>query len=222
MIRPSFVTIGLLLTALVAGEAAAQWNVARFGADPNRVYTSLGVDPSVVGAMGYARVLTIAEHPFQFSLDGSVAVGDADVRDFKTRLAVQTSVLSWRSVHLTGSLAFVTRGTENSIYRGFSFGSSATGTLGWYRRRWFAAGELGFDKSIITHVTHSDWYREHFFPDAKDAWYLDTGGTYNAGVTGGLSLGRTEVVGRFGWARTERMNALLPPMYATLGLGVAY
>jgi hypothetical protein len=222
MIRLTTITIGLSLTLLLARDAAAQWNVARFETEPNRVYTTFGLDPAMIGAVGYARVFGVAAHPVQLTTEIGVVTTGAEVHDFRGRLGLQSSLIQWRSLHLTGSATFVTRGTENSIYRAFSFGSDVSGTVGTYHRRWFAAGEGGFDKSIITHVTHTDWYRDHVFPDAKDAWYLDTGGTFHYGLAGGLVMGRTEVVGRGGWLKTERYNALTPSMYASLGVGLRY
>ena len=88
-----------------------------------------------------------------------------------------------------------------------------------YRQRWFTGGEFGFDKAIITHVTHSDWYRNHYYPDANDGWYLDAGGTYHYGLAGGVTLGRTEIVGRVGLLRTERFKSLATPGYVSLGVG---
>ena len=222
MTRLNSILIGLLLTALVAGEAAAQWNVSRFGEEPNRVYTTFGLDPAMIGTLGYARTFEVVEVPMQFTTEVGVVATGQDAKDFRARVGLQVPFVAWRSLYVSGSATIVTRGTENSIYRGFNFGSDFTATAGFYRRRWFAAGDFGFDKAIITHVTHSDWYREHFFPDAKDAWYLDTGGTYHYGVQGGFSLGRTEVAGRFGWQRTERFNRLTPPVYAGIGLGFRY
>jgi hypothetical protein len=151
-----------------------------------------------------------------------VAAAHLDTRDFRVRLGVQTSLAQWRSLHLAGSATAIARGTENSIYRGHNLGADVTAALGVYRRGWFVAGEFGKDKAILTHLTHSDWYRTHYYADAKDGWYLDAGGTYHYGLTGGLSLGRTEVVGRFGWRRTERFNALQPPVYASVGLGYGF
>lgn len=113
-------------------------------------------------------------------------------------------------------------GTENSIYRAFNFGADFSGSLGLYRRRWFAAGEIGFDKAIITYLTHSDWYRTNVYPDAKNGWYLDAGGTYRHGVTASLTVGRAELVGRFGWQKTERFNDLPSPLYASVGLGFGF
>ena len=221
--RAASLALGLLLSvlagALPARDAAAQWNVARFDLERNRVYTTFGLDPALVTSLGYARVIPLRGHAFQLAGDAGVVAAGMDTRDFRARLATQTSLVRWRSLHITGSATFLTRGTENSIYQGLNFGADFTGTLGVYRHRWFAAGEFGFDKAIVTHLKHSDWYRTHFYADAKDGWYLDAGGTFHYGMACGLALGRAEVVGRFGWLRTEDFNELTPPMYASLGVG---
>ena len=222
MKRASSITIGLLLSALVATRAAGQWNVARFETGQSRVYTTAGLDPATVTTMGYARVVGLGGHPFQLTGEVGVVAAGMDVRDFRARLGTQTSLLEWRSVHLTGSATFITRGTENSIYRGVNFGADLTGALGTYHQRWFAAGEFGLDKAIITHVTHTDWYRRNYYADAKDGWYLDAGGTYHYGLAGGVALGRTELVGRVGLLRTERFNDLASPGYFSLGVGFGF
>ena len=214
--------MGLVLVATLAQEAGAQWNVARFGSAPNSTYTVFGLDPSVVASLGYARVVAIKGHYVQMYIDGALAGGELDMHDFRARLGVQTSILRWRSVHLTGSAAFLTRGTENSLYDGFNFGADFTGSLGVYRRGWFSAAEFGFDKAIITHITHSNWYRTYYYADAKDGWYLTGGGTFHYGLAAGIPLGRVEVVGRFGWTQTEDFNDLTPPMYGSLGVGFGF
>jgi len=222
MNRVTSITLGIVLLALVSHGAGAQWNVARFGTAPNRVYSTFGLDPAFVASLGYGRVIPLFGHDFQLAADGGLAAAHVDTRDFRARVGVQTSLVQWRSVHVTGSATFITRGTENAIYRGLNFGSDFTGTLGVYRHRWFAAGEFGFDKAIITHVTHSDWYRTYYYPDAKDGWYLTGGGTFHYGLTGGLALGKAELVGRCGWRTTEDFNDLMPPMYASVGLGFGF
>jgi hypothetical protein len=212
----------LVLSIVAASEAGAQWNVARFGMEKNRAYTSFGLDPAFVGTVGYARVVRVMEHDWQLAGDAGLVTASMDARDFRARLGTQTSLLRWRSVHLTGSAMAVVRGTDNAVYRGFNWGADVTGTLGVYRPRWFAAGELGKDKAIVTHITHSDWYRENFYPDAKDGWYLDAGGTVRSGITSGITIGRTELAMRAGWQRTERWNATTSPVYASLGVGVGF
>ncbi|HSB54531.1 MAG TPA: hypothetical protein VLD58_09255, partial [Gemmatimonadales bacterium] len=194
--------VGLMLSVLVVNSAAAQWNVARFDTGRNRMYTTFGLDPAFVSTVGYGRVVRPFGHSVQLTGDIGLAAAHLDTRDFRARLGMQTSILHWRSLRMTGSATFITRGTENSIYRALNFGSDLTGTLGVYRHGWFAAGEFGFDKAIITHLTHSDWSRKYYYPDAKDGWYLNAGGVFHYGATAGVSLGRVEVSGRFGWRRT--------------------
>lgn len=219
MNRMTSITLGILMTSLVAQDATAQWNVARFGTEPNRVYTTFGLDPAFVTSVGYGRVVPVKGHSFQLTGDVGVVTASIDTRDFRARLGVQTALVRWRSVTLTGSASAVTRGTENAVYKGLNFGADFAGTVGVYRARWFAVGEGGFDKAVITHVTHSDWYRMNVYPDARDGWYLDAGGTYRFGVAGGVAMGRTELVARMGLLRTERFNQLTPPAYASVGVG---
>ena len=52
MTRLTKIALALLLSALPAREAAAQWNVARFGPERSRVYTTFGLDPAFVGTVG--------------------------------------------------------------------------------------------------------------------------------------------------------------------------
>ena len=212
----------LLLSVVAAHDARAQWNVARLGMEKNRVYTTFGLDPAFIGSIGYGRSVRVMEHDFQLAGDAGLVTASMDARDFRARIGTQTSLAHWRSVHLTGSASAVMRGTDNAIYRGFNWGADVSGTLGVYRPRWFAAGELGKDKAIVTHITHSRWYRDNYYPDAKDGWYLDAGGTMRAGVTSGIAVGRTELALRAGWQKTERWNPTTSPVYASVGVGVGF
>jgi hypothetical protein len=200
-------------------RAAAQWNVARFDTDRGRVYTTAGIDPAVITTAGYARVLPVFGKDVRFFGDGGVVAAKMDWHDFRARLGMHAPLVRWRSVYLTASSTFITRGTKNSVYQAVSFGADLTGTVGVYRRGWYAAGEVGKDKSIMTHVTNSDWYRTYFYPDAKDGWYLDDGGTIHLGIAGGVDVRGVELQGRAGVLRTERFNQMIPPLYATLGVG---
>ncbi len=88
-----------------------------------------------------------------------------------------------------------------------------------YRPRWFAGTEAGIDKNMATRITHTDWYRTYFYPDAKDGWYSGTGGTIHYGLTGGVTLGRTELMTRAGFLKTEQFNETVPPVYVNVGFG---
>ena len=141
--------IGTLLSLVLGANASAQWNIARFDAEPNRVYATFGLDPAFVPAVGYGRVMSIFGHPVQVGVDGGVVIAEVDARDFRGRIHFLTSIANWRSLYLTGSTALIARGTDNSIYSGDNFGADFTGAIGVYRTGWFVAGEFGIDKAGV-------------------------------------------------------------------------
>ena len=216
------IAAALAVLAFVARDVAAQWNVERFRTSGNQVYTTFGLEPAFVTSVGYGRHVEVFGRPWQIGAEAGLAAYDFDIQDFRARLQARGTLLGWRSVRLVGSAAFITRGTENQIYRALNFGSDFTGALGVYKPRWFVAGEFGFDKAIITYLTHSDWYREHYYPDAKDGWYLNAGGTFHYGLTGGVAIGRAEITARVGQQQTENFNALTPPLYGSLGVAYGF
>jgi hypothetical protein len=211
--------IGLLLCLFVVRDAAAQWNLARLDAGRNRVFATVGIDPAIITSLGYARVVPVAGHNIQFAGEAGVVAAGVDARDFQARLEMQSSIVKWKSVQVGGSATFITRGTENVIYSGLNFGADFTGSAGVYREGWFTAAQFGFDKAVVTHIKHSDWYRDNFYADAKDGWYLNAGGTFHYGLVSGITIGNAELVAQAGFLRTEKFNDLTPPMYASMGLG---
>ncbi len=216
------IALGVLLCGVAAQNAAAQWNNARLDGGRNRIYMTVGLDPAIISTVGYARVVPVLGHDFQLAADVGLVTARLDTHDFRARVEVQSPVVGWRSLQLSGSAAFITRGTENLVYRGLDFGADLTGTLGVYRRGWFAAAQFGKDKDIVTHITHTKWYRDNVYQDAKDGWYLDCGGTFHYGLIAGVTVGGTELVGRAGFRQTEDWNPITPPFYGSIGIGVPF
>ena len=98
--------------------------------DQSRVFTVAGLDPAIATTVGYGRVMALRGHRYQVTGDVSMMAAGFDAHDYRARLGGQSSLLQWRAVHLN-----ITRGTQNSIYRGVNFGADVTGSLGVYRRR---------------------------------------------------------------------------------------
>jgi hypothetical protein len=218
-IRAALGTIGFAATA---ASLHAQWNVARFDMNRHRIHATAGVDPAVITAVGYSYTRPVMGRPVQVGIEGGVVAASMDANDFRARLQAGLSVVQWKSLHVNASGAFVTRGTKNNLYKAITMGADVGTTVGMYTPRWFVAGETGYDKSVVTRLTHSDWYRTHFYPDAKSGWYVDTGGTWRFGGIAGVALGKTELVVRAGVPRTRRGNSIGVPYYASLGLGHAF
>ena len=206
------------LIAINARIGEAQWNVARNDSSNTWVYGSYGLDPGFVAAVGVARNVSRLGNT-QFSAEGGVVVAKTDLRDFRGRFGARAPAIRWRAISLTGDGMVIVRGTSNSIYRAVGFGAATNWTLGVYRPRWFAGTEAGFDKSVVMHIKHSEWYRTNIYPNARDAWYGPNGGTYHYGVTGGAVIGPAELMTRAGLLRTERFNDVMPPGYVSIGVG---
>src|SRR5215510_5005953 len=149
------IVVALVVLALIARDVAAQWNVERFGMSKNQVYTTFGVDPAVVTSVGYGRNVRVFGRPWQIGAEAGAVAYNFDLQDFRARLQARGTLLGWRSLRLVGSSSFITRGTENQVYRALDFGSDLTGAVGVYKQQWFVSGEFGFDKAIITYLTHS-------------------------------------------------------------------
>lgn len=213
---------GLVLATFTVGELSAQWNIARTDGPRNFAYASFGMDPALIASAGYVRTVPVFGHAFELGGEAGIVAAGWDARDFRARAQVRTSLLHLGLFRIVGSAAFVARGTENTLHRAFNFGSDFTGNAGLYSRGWFLAGEFGFDKAIITHLTHTDWYRRNVYAGAKDGWYLTGGGTFHYGVTAGMAIGPAEIAVRAGLLRTEDFNELVSPIYTSATVGFRF
>jgi len=113
--------------------------------------------------------------------------------DFKTKIGGQVDLFQVGDFHFTAKLQGIFRKYENDYARLLNFGSDLSGTVGYYKKGWFVAGEIGFDKAIVTHFRHSDLYKSNY-PGVNDGWYEpSTGGNLYYGVQGGLSGRKVDV-----------------------------
>ncbi len=214
--------MALVMTWFPVVSAHAQWNLARQRAGTDHLYVTAGLDPAVIPSLGYGRTVSAFGVATQLSAEAGVVAGEADVRDYRARFTAQVQLAHIGRVRVGGRASFITRGTENRIFQAVNMGAAMSGTAGLYGQRWFAAGEVAFDKAIVTHLRHSDDYRAQSFPNAKDGWYLDNGGTWGLGALMGRTMGRHELVVRVGVSRTQAWETPTIPGYAVIGWGVAF
>jgi hypothetical protein len=98
-----------------------------------------------------------------------------------------------------------------------NFGSEFSLTAGYYRSKWHAAVEFGFDKAIVTHIKHSRLYTE-YNPGVKDGWYIPTAGNFFYGLQGGFSFGTNDLYAKFGKTLAQDFKTEpTVPFYLQLG-----
>ena len=132
------------------------------------------------------------------------------------RIADQPGAIGW--FDLSTQLAFEVAGTENSIYRGTALRTDLVLLAGHYGRRWFAVAEAGYDRAWLTYIENSDYYRSELL--RRRARRL-VRRRRRAGCTraprAASRIGAVEVVLRAGVNKTETLQDLDLPFYATLG-----
>ncbi len=118
----------------------------------------------------------------------------------------------------TATLATTLRWVRGNLLDVTQGGVVAGGTAGYFRRRWLAAVELGWEHSLVTYVAPTPTYRMTVY-DAPSGVHGGGGGTLRGGLVASISpTPRFDVLLRAGMLVSERLNpAPGLPFHAMLG-----
>ena len=213
----------IVMTAMVGTVYAQNINWRSLRDDQRNVMQfNFGYDYGVTAQLGYSRSFSMIR-PAMVGLDFSFPMGRDLLDDFKVRLGGQIELVEVDGFSATVKISSIFRRYQTELVNIVSFGSDFGVVGGYYSSSWYAAGEIGFDKSITSHLKHSDILRG-YFPAIKDGWYVPTGGHYYYGIQGGKTIGESfDLSLRLGATKAQGNdeNALLP-FYLQLGLGTRF
>ncbi len=149
----------------------------------------------------------------EYSLPSGKSIGD----DFKTKVGGQIRWIKVGDFQFSTKVQGVFRRFENNYVRLNNFGSDLSGIIGCYKPKWFLAGEVGFDKAIVTHFKHPELMKENFA--AKDGWYNPaTGGNFYYGLQSGFSWRNHDLTFKAGKIITQDFKTEpILPFYIQLG-----
>lgn len=212
--------LAISLASLLLTTASAQTiNWAHLQPEEKHlVSVQAGFEYAFAYGLGYARKLG-TKMPSLLMVEVSQPAGEDLFDDFKTKIGGQVRVLQLNRFQVSLKVQGVFRRYQNDYVRMLNFGSDMSASAGYYRPRWFAAGETGFDKAIVTHFKHSDLVRADF-PGVRDGWYKPaTGGNFYYGISAGLSLPKTDITIRAGRVIQQdfRTNPTIP-FYCAIGV----
>lgn len=211
--------IVLALPCCIFQKAAAQTvNWKTLENTRHVVSAGVGWDYSISYSLGYGYQLK-TNLPMVLGVNFSIPSGEKFLDDFKTKIGGQILLLNTANIRGSITLNGIYRRYENPLVRLQNFGSEMKGTLGYYKASWFVAGEISFDKAIVTHFKHPDLYREIIYGDVKDGWYEPaTGGNFLYGLQTGYSFKQGDITLNFGKVVTQDFKATpLIPFYLMLG-----
>ncbi|MEN2415671.1 hypothetical protein [Flavobacterium mesophilum] len=176
-----------------------------------------GWEYSFVYGLGYGYHLK-TKLPIILESSFSIASGEVVFDDFKTKIGAQISLYQIQDFRFNAAIHAIYRRYANPLVTLQNFGTDASTTIGYYKPKWFVAGEFGFDQAIVTHFKHSEIYKE-VYPDVKNGWFEPTtGGNVNFGIQGGYSFIKSDLTLRAGKVITEDFKTEpLIPFYLQIG-----
>ncbi len=210
-------TIGLALLSTFSNAQTIQW--ASLQPQQKHILNlRTGVEYGLIFGAGYSYVLN-TKMPITLNAEYSFPSGKNLTDDFKSKIGGQIRLLQLGDFHFSAKIQGVFRRYQNSYVRLLNFGSDMSANIGYYKPKWFVAGEVGFDKAIVTHFKHSSGYRENY-PGVVDGWYEPaTGGNFYYGIQSGFSFKKQDVYLKAGKLLTQDFKTTpFLPFYAELGV----
>ncbi len=216
ILRNSIVIFCLFCLFTSGHTQVVNWNALE--GKQHLVKAGIGWDYSVSYDLGYGIYLP-GKFPALLNIQFSVPSGKQLLDDFKVGIGGQLLVLNQKNIKASVGIHGIYRRFENPLVRLQNFGCDMKGVIGYYQARWFVAGEVAFDKAIVTHFKHSSIYRENIFPDARDGWYdPTTGGHFRFGIQTGYTMKRSDITFGIGGVLNEDFKTSpLIPYYVNLG-----
>jgi hypothetical protein len=151
-----------------------------------------GIEHGLIFGVGYGHQLK-SKLPVVLNAEYSFPSGRKLFDDFKTKIGGQVRVYQTGNFHFSAKAYSVFRRYESDFVRLLNFGTEMSVIIGYYKLKWFVAGEAGFDKAIITHFKHTQSYKE-IYPLVKDGWYEPaTGGNFYYGLQAGYSFHKNDI-----------------------------
>lgn len=205
-------TIVLFFFLLISSLTLRSQDIALFGdnqASGHMVTLKVGADFGTVYGLSYGYKFS-GKQPVMVGTELTTPFGGKIMDDFKARLTAQT--IFWPAKHLgiaiKPGMAFRRNGTEAAVVCNIS--TELATSVGYYRNKWSIATETVFDYSNATLLKHRKL--QEYYPEIKDEWYKNTGGTIKFGVQGTYWLRSTGVSVKAGkvYGRNFKNNPTIP------------
>jgi len=181
-----------------------------------------GLEYGLIYGAGYGYRLN-TKMPVVLNLEYSFPSGKNVTDDFKSKIGGKIRVFEIGYFVFSANIYGVYRRYESNLVRMKNFGSDFSGVVGYYRPKWFVAGEVGFDKAIVTHLKHSQSYRD-IYPEVIDGWYSPpSGGNFYYGLQAGFSFKQQDIYLKAGKVITQDFKTEpTVPFFAQLGINFRF
>ena len=213
---------GLILGIRSVNAQTINWASLNDGSK-HIVNASFGLEYGVIYGLGYGYQINTRLFPIVVNFEYSFPSGNKIFDDLKTKIGVQIRWIEFHGFQFSTKIHGVFRRNGNNFARLINFGSDMSGIIGYYRSKLFVAGEVGFDKAIVTNFMHSKAYKDQY-PGVVDGWYEPaTGGNFYYGLQSGFSFRKQDIYLRAGKILTQDFKTTpMVPIYGQLGYNIKF
>ena len=211
----------VIILILPAICRAQQINWKNLGNKTHIAGINVGWDYGAAAGIGYGQKLK-TRLPLVLNLEYSSPFGNTVFDDFKTKLGGQAQVCQAGNFLVSLKAYGVFRRYQNDFVRLAGFGSEFSTDFGYYKSKWYVAGQCGFDKAITTEIKNSETMKA-IYPGVRNGWYVPTGGNFSYGIVSGYTMSNSDVYIRLGRIVTQDFKTTpTVPLYLQLGFNTRF
>ncbi len=215
------------LFLLIASKSIAQVGQMPEDAEKSKeIYLTIGYDNSMLtSGIGIAKGFNVDKINRTLLVNAEVAlpVGNFDFNDYRVKLGSRIDIYKNEPWRIPIEANFILNGTSNGTFKATGIGTEFNLIPGYYGEKWFFAAELGWRQQWQSHIEYSDFYRNYFYPEAKDGWLATPSSNFQAGVRVGLLIkNRFDLLLRAAYKSKGVYENLSPPLLAVLSVGYRF
>ena len=213
-----------LLWASTEPADAQVLSLAEDSSSDHVMTASVGVEHAVVTSLGYGRrVGVVADRPVTAVVVVTLPWAALDAGDWALEAGAFTRVLGSSSWLLGNDVRLRARRSAGAIADIVQFAVRAKLCGGYFTPKGWLSLAVTYDKSLLTHLAHSDRYRDVHYPGARNGWTGSAGGSLEGAVEGGLNVTpRAALTARVGMHTTEDATSVMLPYLASIGANVRF
>jgi len=201
-------------------------NTVPFSENRHAVSICIGTDFSLVTIqINYTQSFYAENLNRDIILDSGISfpLFKPDLADFRIHTGIKMNSVQTGNFHIPVSLKLLFRSHSNAAYRSTGFGIEFALNPGYFNDIFAAAAEIILDTEILTHIKHSNYYKNTIYRDALSGWYAFTSDTFRIGARTGILIGgKDEIFLRGGYEYHGNYNLKIPPFYAITGNNVRF
>jgi len=222
--------IKLLITGFVllvlANRILAQTAINKDTLYNNRAYLKAGIEPATMLTLGYQHNINVPllKHHLTTFAEWKVSIPRFSFNNSELKIGGIYPVFKKSGFMIVNNLNLSTGSVATLHFDSKKFAVADEIAIGFYKKRWFFATTIEYEKIFLNYLKHTDFYRETFYEGAKDGWYTGAGGMFQFGIEAGISLKeRYDIHLEIMMPFTEKFDAYGgSPLHTNLGLAYRF